>query len=63
MPTDNAERTHATEQTPLLRETDPAAGPSDQEPEEASTKELVITLASIWLGVFLAALGMLRRLI
>ncbi|OQD73908.1 hypothetical protein PENDEC_c013G05835 [Penicillium decumbens] len=56
MSSDNAERTHATEQTPLLRETDPAAGPSDQEPEEASTKELVITLASIWLGVFLAAL-------
>lgn len=58
----DAERAHATEQTPLLREADPASTPSSDgpEPEEASTKELVVTLASIWLGVFLAALGMFR---
>lgn len=62
MSTADAERAHATEQTPLLREADPAeAGPEGQEPDEISTKELVITLGSIWLGVFLAALGRLRR--
>lgn len=63
MSTDDAERARVTEQTPLLREADPASvGPSDgHQPEEASTKELIITLASIWLGVFLAALGMTMR--
>ena len=62
MSTSDAERARATEQTPLLREADPAsAGPDGQEPDEISTKELVITLGSIWLGVFLAALGRFRR--
>ncbi|KAJ5662166.1 uncharacterized protein N7477_009782 [Penicillium maclennaniae] len=57
MSTADAERARATEQTPLLREADPATGgPNGQEPDEISTKELVITLGSIWLGVFLAAL-------
>ncbi|KAJ5993607.1 hypothetical protein N7451_009331 [Penicillium sp. IBT 35674x] len=49
-----------TEQTPLLRDADPAnAGSADGESpatEEVSTKELIIILGSIWVGVFLAAL-------
>lgn len=64
MSADETERFRATEQTPLLGETDP--GPSDQAEEqaplaeEASFKELIVILGSIWLGVFLAALGMLH---
>ncbi|KAJ5671953.1 hypothetical protein N7507_001080 [Penicillium longicatenatum] len=53
-------RAPATEQTPLLRDADPAnSGPADGESpatEEVSTKELIIILGSIWVGVFLAAL-------
>lgn len=61
MSTDDAERARATEQTPLLRDADPAsAGRDGQEPDEISTKELVITLGSVWLGIFLAALGMFK---
>ena len=55
-------RPQATEQTPLLRDADPAdSGPAEgqeQQAEEPSTKELILVLSSIWLGVFLAALGM-----
>jgi hypothetical protein len=62
MSTADAERARATEQTPLLRDADPAsAGRDGQEPDEISTKELVITLGSVWLGIFLAALGMSKR--
>ncbi|KAJ5899374.1 hypothetical protein N7495_004118 [Penicillium taxi] len=56
---DSDPRTIATEQTPLLRDADPASSPAEnQEPlaEEATTKELLLILGSIWLGVFLAAL-------
>ncbi|KAJ6160724.1 hypothetical protein N7470_004120 [Penicillium chermesinum] len=53
---DNEAARAATEQTPLLRDADPTARPDAQEPEEASTKELIFVLSSIWLGVFLAAL-------
>jgi hypothetical protein len=60
---DDETPTHATEQTPLLRD-DPAAD-QDQQPndaqvplrKEATTKELVVILGTIWIGVFLAALG------
>ncbi|KAJ5594959.1 uncharacterized protein N7459_001167 [Penicillium hispanicum] len=60
MSSDESARAAATEQTPLLRDNPsvdarPAEG---QEPlaEEPSTKELILILSSIWLGVFLAAL-------
>ncbi|KAJ5759466.1 hypothetical protein N7520_006622 [Penicillium odoratum] len=49
----------ATEQTPLLRDANPVGSvPTDEQPaaEEVSTKELIIILGSIWVGVFLAAL-------
>lgn len=68
MSTDGGERPRATEQTPLLREIEPV--PVDQEEEqterappeyEVSAKELIVILGSIWLGVFLAALGMLHH--
>ena len=49
------------EETPLLRDADAAceARPNGQEPltEERPTKELILILGSIWVGVFLAALG------
>ncbi|KAJ5613036.1 hypothetical protein N7510_006230 [Penicillium lagena] len=52
----------ATEQTPLLRE-DAAADQAQQQNnapvplrKEASTRELVVILGTIWIGVFLAAL-------
>lgn len=57
----------ATEQTPLLRGDTPqqapfgTAGTQESEvplAEKPSTKELILVLSSIWLGVFLAALGM-----
>jgi hypothetical protein len=55
-------RAPVSEQTPLLRDAHPAhAGePNGQESlaEERSTKELILILGSIWVGVFLAALGM-----
>lgn len=61
MPAEENERLRATEQTPLLGEADPAALDRAEEAplaEEASFKELIVILGSIWLGVFLAALGM-----
>ena len=56
-----------TEQTPLLRDeslqhavADAAGTQESQVPavQESSTKELILVLGSIWVGVFLAALGM-----
>lgn len=47
-------REPASEQTPLLR----APDGDTPLPKEVSTKELIWILGSIWLGVFLAALGM-----
>lgn len=48
----------ATEHTPLLPERAQQEAPTtptdDQEP---STKELILVLGSVWVGVFLAALG------
>lgn len=58
-----------TEQTPLLRDetlqhavADAAGTQESQVPsiQESSTKELVLVLGSIWVGVFLAALGITR---
>lgn len=49
----------ATEQTPLLPEQaqqDVPTGPEDD--QEPNTKELILALGSVWVGVFLAALGM-----
>ena len=62
MSSDVDARASVTEHTPLLR--DNASDPylqDEQEPtaEEPTTKELILILSSIWLGVFLAALGML----
>lgn len=49
------------EQTPLLRDDGPdsISSPDRQEPvvEEPSIRELIVILGSIWVGVFLAALG------
>lgn len=47
------------EQTPLLRDDPASIAAGDQEPvaEEPSTRELIVILGSIWVGVFLAALG------
>ncbi|KAF3389300.1 Multidrug resistance protein fnx1 [Penicillium rolfsii] len=60
MSTDDAMQAPVSEETPLLRDADPAhAGETaEQVPvtEERSTKELILILGSIWLGVFLAAL-------
>lgn len=53
-------RAATTEQTPLLRDADPTGRPEEAQepaPKETSTRELIIILGSIWLGVFLAALG------
>lgn len=47
-------REPASEQIPLLR----APDGDTPLPKEASPKELIWILGSIWLGVFLAALGM-----
>jgi hypothetical protein len=61
MSTDETSRIPASEQTPLLRDDPANAGPPEgQKPvaEEPSTQELLVILCSIWLGVFLAALGM-----
>lgn len=61
----DAVRASATERTPLLGDV-PSAASSDESEEprtplskEHSTKELILILGSIWLGVFLAALGMI----
>lgn len=52
-------REPASEQTPLLRDSpDGDANENTPLPQEPSTKELIWILGSIWLGVFLAALGM-----
>lgn len=53
---DDTAREPASEETPLLRSEGDAPLP-----DEASTKELIWILGSIWLGVFLAALGMINR--
>ncbi|EPS33800.1 hypothetical protein PDE_08762 [Penicillium oxalicum 114-2] len=56
------DRGPVSEETPLLREINPALAGSDEAqdhelvPEERSTRELVVILGSIWVGVFLAAL-------
>lgn len=62
--TDSA-RVEATEQTPLLQdEPHPATGHPEGSQEhgetlkEPSMREIIIIMSSIWLGVFLAALGM-----
>jgi hypothetical protein len=49
-------REPASEQTPLLRA--PSENGDTSLPKEPTTKELIWILGSIWLGVFLAALGM-----
>lgn len=60
-----------TEQTPLLREDTQQHAPpgtaatQDSEfplAQEPSTRELILILGSIWVGVFLAALGMIAGL-
>jgi hypothetical protein len=62
MSTDEPPRVPVSEETPLLRDAHPAQAdqPNGQEPltEERPTRELILILGSIWLGVFLAALGM-----
>ena len=59
-------RNPTTEQTPLLRDeslqhavADAAGSQESQVPavQESSTRELILVLGSIWVGVFLAALG------
>lgn len=67
MSTGDPERTRVTEQTPLLREVEPVPVDRGEEEEEeapltdgASVKELIVILGSIWLGVFLAALGIMH---
>lgn len=73
MTSDEPIGTSATERTPLLGDSHPAdhglsaePGPDTEEQppltKEASTKELILVLGSIWLGVFLAALGMTHTL-
>ena len=56
-------RAPVSEQTPLLGDQTPDATVTPQESEvpvaeEPTTKELLLVLGSIWIGVFLAALGM-----
>ncbi|PLN75849.1 MFS multidrug transporter [Aspergillus taichungensis] len=59
-PADPAHAGPISEQTPLLRDSNQHAGTGDESgvplAQERSTKELVIILGSIWVGVFLAAL-------
>lgn len=57
MSVDDTAREPASEQTPLLRNA-PDANENTPLPQEPSTNELIWILGSIWLGVFLAALGM-----
>ena len=51
------------EQTPLLGEQPVSVRPSEESPvplvKDPTTKELILVLGSIWVGVFLAALGMI----
>lgn len=49
------------EQTPLIRDASDDVDASTPLPQEPSTKELIWILGSIWLGVFLAALGMVSE--
>jgi hypothetical protein len=59
MSADNTAKDPVSEQTPLLRDApDGNANEDAPLPQEPSTKELIWILGSIWLGVFLAALGM-----
>jgi hypothetical protein len=51
-------REPASEQTPLLRDASESNAQDTPLSDEPSTKELIWILGSIWLGVFLAALGM-----
>jgi hypothetical protein len=51
-------REPASEQTPLLRDAPESNAQDTPLSDEPSTKELIWILGSIWLGVFLAALGM-----
>lgn len=52
-PAETARDGPASEQTPLL-----ANQPQPAEEQEPSTKRLLVIVFSMWLGVFLAALGM-----
>lgn len=54
-PAENAGQEPVSEQTPLLAD-QPQPVLEDAEP---STKRLLLVLCSVWVGVFLAALGML----
>lgn len=62
-------RAPATERTALLGDarstasSDDSEAPDDPVLKEASTRELILILGSIWLGVFLAALGMIISLL
>lgn len=65
-----AARPPTTEQTPLLGDGAQHATGYPEEtsehgevPKEASMKELLVIMSSIWLGVFLAALGMCFALV
>jgi hypothetical protein len=51
-------REPVSEQTPLLRDVPESNAQETPLSDEPSTKELIWILGSIWLGVFLAALGM-----
>ena len=60
----DARGTSLSEQTPLLAEQALNATPESQERQdhlvqELTTKEVILILGSVWVGVFLAALGML----
>lgn len=62
----DARGTSVSEQTPLLAEQGLNATPEFQERQdhlvqEPTTKEVILILGSVWVGVFLAALGMLCR--
>lgn len=60
VPGTNGTPRHLSEQTPLLREEPASIKPGDRQEqvqiEEPSTRELLVILCSIWMGVFLAAL-------
>lgn len=60
-PVDPARAGPISEQTPLLGDASQHAGTGDGSgvplAQERSTKELILILGSIWVGVFLAALG------
>jgi hypothetical protein len=53
----DTERQPASEQTPLLRDASESNAQDTPLSDEPNTKELIWILGSIWLGVFLAALG------